>query len=74
MVIGQEIARMVEEFEMQVFRGEATYVDPHERLSSFQVTFFTQVNELVAAMAEMGQLVCLLLTRNISGVQKLSAQ
>jgi hypothetical protein len=29
-------------------------VNHHERLSNFQVTFYTQVNELVAAIAEMG--------------------
>jgi hypothetical protein len=43
---------MVEEFEKQAFRGEATDVDHHKRLSSFKVTFSTPVN--VAAMAEMG--------------------
>jgi hypothetical protein len=57
-VAGTEIARMVEEFKKQAFRREATDVDHQEQLSSFQVTFFTQVNELFAAMAEIGQLVC----------------
>ena len=54
MVAGPEIAGMVEEFEKQAFRGKATGVDHHERLPSFQVTFSTQVNELVVAMEEMG--------------------
>ena len=54
MIAGPEIARMVEEFEKQAFRGEATDVDHHERLPSFQVTFSAQVNELVVAMEEMG--------------------
>lgn len=51
---GPEIARMVEEFEMQTFRGDATDGDHHELLPSFQVTFSTQVNELVVAMEELG--------------------
>ena len=54
MVAGPEIARMVEEFEKQAFHGEATDLDHHERLPSFQVTFSTQVNELVVTMEEMG--------------------
>jgi hypothetical protein len=54
MVAGPEIARMVEEFEKQAFRGEATEVDLHEQLPSFQMTFSNQVNELVVAIVEMG--------------------
>jgi hypothetical protein len=56
MVAGPEIARMVEEFEKQTFRGEANDVDHHERLPSFQMTFSNQVNELVIAMTEIGNL------------------
>jgi hypothetical protein len=46
-VAGPETARMVKEFKKQAFCGEATDVDHHERLSSFQITLPTQVNELV---------------------------